>query len=115
MSDMRHASGGAGMGLNGSEFDRLESLPLFNSLGKPSLTALLKSASIKHFSARTFLFTEGDRANALYILMQGSVELFSEHHDRRFTIAVVRAIRPFVLAAIGVQCLSGICTYARSQ
>ena len=89
------------MGLNGSEVDRLESLPLFKSLEKPSLTALMKSASIKHFSARTLLFTEGDRANALYTLMQGSVELFSEHHDRRSTIDVVRAMRPFVLAAIG--------------
>jgi CRP/FNR family transcriptional activator FtrB len=33
--------------------------------------------------------------------MQGSIELFSEHHDRHSTFAVIRAIRPFVLAAIG--------------
>ena len=89
------------MGLIASEVDRLSSLPLFKSLDEPSRTALLKSASIKHFPPRTFLFGEGDRANALYTLMQGSVELFSEHHDRRSTIAVIRPIRPFVLAAIG--------------
>jgi CRP/FNR family transcriptional activator FtrB len=89
------------MGLNGSEVDRLASIPLFKSLREPSLTTLLKSASIKHSPARAPLFAEGDRANALYTLMQGSIELFSEHHDRHSTFAVIRAIKPFVLAAIG--------------
>jgi CRP/FNR family transcriptional activator FtrB len=89
------------MGLNGSEVDRLASIPLFKSLREPSLTTLLKSTSIKHFPARTPLFTEGDRANTLCTLMQGSIELFSEHHDRHSTFAVIRAIRPFALAVIG--------------
>ena len=89
------------MGLTGSEVHRLGSLPLFKSLGEPSLTTLRKSASIKHFPARILLFAEGDRANALYTLMQGSIELYSEHHDRRSTIAVIRTLRPFLLAAIG--------------
>jgi len=91
---------GIAMGLNGSEVDRLASIPLFKSLREPSLTTLLKSASIKHFPARTPLFAEGDRANTLYTLMRGSIELFSEHHDRHSTFAVIRAIRPFTLAAI---------------
>jgi CRP/FNR family transcriptional regulator, transcriptional activator FtrB len=89
------------MGLNGSEVDRLASIPLFKSLREPTLTTLLKSASIKHFPARAPLFVEGDRASTLYTLMQGSIELFSEHHDRHSTFAVIRAIKPFVLAAIG--------------
>jgi CRP/FNR family transcriptional activator FtrB len=74
---------------------------LFKSLQGSSLATLLKFASIKHFPARTVLFAEDDPANALYTLMDGSIELFSEHHDRRSTFAVIRSIRPFVLAAIG--------------
>jgi CRP/FNR family transcriptional activator FtrB len=104
------------MGLAESELDRLGSLPLFRCLGQASLTVLLKSASIKHFPARIALLREGDRANALYTLLQGSVELFSEHHDRRTTIGVIRATRPFMLAAIGDNlCPVSARTLARSD
>jgi CRP/FNR family transcriptional activator FtrB len=49
------------------------------------------------------LFAEADRASSLYTLMEGAIELFSEHDDRRSTIAIIRSMRPFVLAAIAHQ------------
>jgi len=88
------------MALNEADAVQVRSIHLFKSLSDPSLPTLLKSASIKHFPARMVLFSEGDRATTLYTLLQGSIELFSEHHDRRSTIAVIRSIRPFVLASI---------------
>jgi CRP/FNR family transcriptional activator FtrB len=91
---------GTVMALTEAEAVQVPSIHLFKSLSDPSLSILLKSASVKHFPARIVLFSEGDRASTLYTLLQGSVELFSEHHDRRSTIAVIRSIRPFVLASI---------------
>ncbi|MGP0094459.1 MAG: helix-turn-helix domain-containing protein [Xanthobacteraceae bacterium] len=73
---------------------------MFKNVSDPCFLTLLKSASIRHFLPRVPLFTEGDRASALYTLIQGSVELFSEHHDRRSTIAVIRSAKPFVLTSI---------------
>jgi CRP/FNR family transcriptional regulator, transcriptional activator FtrB len=88
------------MALNEAEAATVRSIHLFKGLSEPSLPVLLKSASIKHFPPRIVLFSEGDRATTLYTLLQRSIELFSEHHDRHSTIAVIRSIRPFVLASI---------------
>jgi CRP/FNR family transcriptional activator FtrB len=88
------------MGLNEADAVALRSVQLFKSLSDVSLPALLKSASIKQFPARVDLLSERDRATTLYTLLQGSIELFSEHDDRRSTMAVISSVRPFVLASI---------------
>jgi CRP/FNR family transcriptional activator FtrB len=88
------------MALNEVDAVAVRSIHLFKSVSDPALPTLLKSASIRHFPPRIELFSEGDRATTLYTLLQGSIELFSEHHDRRSTIAVIRSIKPFVLASI---------------
>lgn len=64
---------------------------------------LRKSASIQNFPARTIVFKEGDPATALYTPIQGSVELFNENHVRRFTIAVICPLKPFMLTSIAVD------------
>ena len=86
--------------MNKTDADRVRSIRLFKSVSDASLSALLKLAALRHFPARTPLFNEGDRANSLYTLINGSVELFSERHDRRSTFAVVRSMKPFVLTSI---------------
>jgi CRP/FNR family transcriptional regulator, transcriptional activator FtrB len=83
------------MGLNEADAVALRSVQLFKSLSDVSLPALLKSASIKQFPARVDLLSEGDRATTLYTLLQGSIELFSEHDDRRSTMAVISSVRRF--------------------
>ena len=88
------------MALNKTDAGRVRSIHLFENVSDPYLPTLLKSASIRHFPPRILLFTEGDRATTLYTLLRGSVELFSEHHDRWSTIAVIRSIKPFVLTSI---------------
>jgi signal-transduction protein with cAMP-binding, CBS, and nucleotidyltransferase domain len=84
------------MALSEADAVQVRSIHLFKSLSEPSLPTLLKSASIKQFPARAELLSEGDRATTLYTLLQGSIELFSEHHDRRSSMAV----KHFVLASI---------------
>src|SRR5271165_6885616 len=79
---------------------RARSIHLFDKVTDAYLPTLLKSASIRFFPGRVVLFKEGDRANALYTLMHGSVELFSEPNCRRVTIAIIRSAKPFVLTSL---------------
>jgi CRP/FNR family transcriptional activator FtrB len=88
------------MALSPADANLVKSIPLFKDISDLSLPVVLKSASLRHFPARALLFNEGNRANFLHTLIHGAVELFSEHHDRRSTIAVVRSRKPFVLTSI---------------
>jgi CRP/FNR family transcriptional regulator, transcriptional activator FtrB len=88
------------MALKKTDADRVRSIHLFQNISDRYLPTLLESASIRHFPSRALLFTEGDRASALHTLIEGSVELFSQHHNRRSTIALIRSTKPFVLTSI---------------
>jgi CRP/FNR family transcriptional regulator, transcriptional activator FtrB len=80
--------------------DRIRSIDLFKGVSDLHFQALLRLASVRHVAPRTSLFKEGARPNTLYSLLEGSVELFSEHGDRRRTIEIIRSVRPCVLASI---------------
>jgi CRP/FNR family transcriptional regulator, transcriptional activator FtrB len=82
------------------DVSRLRSIALFSHVSDPHFRTLLRSATLRHLPAQTVLFTESERPTYLYTLIEGSVELFSEHHDRRCTIAVLRSVRPCVLTSI---------------
>jgi CRP/FNR family transcriptional activator FtrB len=86
--------------LHQSDADRVRSIRLFRRMSQTHFNKLLKSASLRDVAARTILFREGERPTALCTLIKGSAELFSEHHDRRSTIGIVRAMSPCVLTSI---------------
>jgi CRP/FNR family transcriptional activator FtrB len=88
------------MALTEADIERIRSIHLFKNVCDASWEALRKSASVRNFLLRTVIFTEGDRATALYLPIQGSVELFNENHVRRSTIAIIRQPRPFILTSI---------------
>ncbi len=88
------------MALNDSDAVRVRSIHLFGKVNDACLPTLLKTASMRFFPARAVLFNEGDRASALYTLIHGSVELFSEPGGRRSTIAIIRSVKPFLLTSI---------------
>ena len=78
----------------------LRSVHLFGKLSEGHLPRLVAASSLHRVAARTVLFAEGDRLDALYVVVHGAVELYSERVDRRFTVAVVRAMRPLALASV---------------
>jgi CRP/FNR family transcriptional activator FtrB len=88
------------MALDKTDVERLRSIHLFNSVSDSLFPALVRTLSIRYSPARARLFAEGDHATALYIPLEGSVELFSENHVRRSTIAVVRSPKPFLVTSI---------------
>lgn len=83
-----------------TDASRMRAIDLFSHVSDAHFRKLLRSASLRHFPARAVLFKEGERPSVLYTLIEGSVELFSQHHDRRCTIAVLRSVKPCVLTSI---------------
>jgi CRP/FNR family transcriptional regulator, transcriptional activator FtrB len=79
---------------------RVRSIRLFKDASESHFQALLRSASVRHSQARSIVFKEGSRPNTLFTLLDGTLELFSEHHDKRRTLAIIRPIKPCVLASI---------------
>jgi CRP/FNR family transcriptional activator FtrB len=90
----------AAMIFRDNDITRLRSIDLFSHMSDAHFRKLSRAASLRHFPARTMLFREGDRPRVLYTLIDGSVELFSQRHDRRCTIAVLRSVKPCVLTSI---------------
>jgi CRP/FNR family transcriptional activator FtrB len=86
--------------LHPNDADRMRSVELFRGVSDAHFHTLLKAASLQHVERRTILFHEGDRPTVLYTLIEGSVELFSEHHQRRCTLGVIRSTKPCVLTSI---------------
>jgi CRP/FNR family transcriptional activator FtrB len=80
--------------------NQVRSVRLFRDLSDRHFRTLMKSASLRVVAPRTLLCREGDRPTVLYTLIEGWVELFAEHHDRRCTIAVNRPIKPCTIASI---------------
>jgi CRP/FNR family transcriptional activator FtrB len=83
-----------------TDITRMRSIELFSHASDAHFRKLLRAASLREFAPRAVLFREGQRPSVLYTLLEGSVELFSQHHDRRCTIAVLRSVRPCVLTSI---------------
>jgi len=83
-----------------NDITRLRSIELFSHMSEAHFHKLARAASLRRFPARAVLFREGERPRVLYTLIDGAVELFSQHHDRRCTIAVLHSIKPCVLTSI---------------
>jgi len=78
----------------------IASLPLLGSASEEHTQKIAAAASLRTASSRTILFAEGSRVEHLFVFVRGSVELFSEQDERRFTISVVRGPRPVEVSSL---------------
>ncbi|HEY6919811.1 MAG TPA: cyclic nucleotide-binding domain-containing protein, partial [Tabrizicola sp.] len=74
-------------------------LPLFRTMLNASFDALMQSARTERFPAGHELIRQGERADFLHVVVEGSVELFADWHGRSTTMAVVQPVGTFILAA----------------
>ena len=56
----------------------LQSIPLFNSLGKRDLTLLMNIIHNRNYLPDEYIFYQGDPGIGLYIIRNGSVEIYRE-------------------------------------
>lgn len=74
-------------------------LPLFRNMMQANFTTLLQAAYAQRFPAGLELIRQGERADFLHVVVDGSVELYADWQGRTTTMAVVRPVGTFILAA----------------
>jgi len=85
------------MGAGGGEFRRIW---LFSGMAEDHVDTLLDAAGVIQLPARAPVFAEGAAAEHLHILLDGTIELFARMGEQESTIALLRPMSAFVLAAV---------------
>lgn len=92
-------------------------LDVFQRCSDETFEELVRPAFLQRFPARVELIREGDPADFLYVVIEGTVEMFAGHSGRETTLAVIRPLGLFVLAAVVTDspCLQSARTLERSR
>lgn len=78
----------------------IRELPLFCDMSEKNFEDLLSAAFLQRFPERVSLITEGDLPDFLYVVVEGSVEMFASHSGNETTIEIMRPVTTFILAAV---------------
>lgn len=92
-------------------------LPLFADMGEEHFADLMRAAYLQTFPPQVDLISEGDRADFLYVVVDGCVELYARSNGRETTMSLVRPVATFILAAVlkDVRYLMSARTTAKSR
>ncbi len=82
-----------------SDYPDIRGLHLFKDMADEHFLSLTRGAYVQNFPPQIELITEGDPSDFLHILLSGSVDLFSTWNGRETSMATVRPISTFILAA----------------
>lgn len=74
-------------------------LELFAGMDQANFETLMRGAYVQNFPPRIELINEGETADFLHIVISGSVDLFSSWNGRETSLATVRPVSTFILAA----------------
>jgi CRP/FNR family transcriptional regulator, transcriptional activator FtrB len=75
-------------------------LRLLRSLSRETHDKLCNGAFLQMFPPSTELVQQGQRADFLHVVVEGSIEVFSSYRDRETTVTVVGPGDCFILAAV---------------
>ena len=82
-----------------SDIPEILKLDLFRNMESTNFDRLMRGAYVQMFPPQVDLTQEGDRADFLHVLMSGSVELYASWNGNDSTMAIVRPVSTFILAA----------------
>lgn len=74
-------------------------LPLFRDMDKNNFDELLGRSYDQTFPAGLEMIRQGDPADFLHVVLDGAVELYGKWGGRECTMAVIRPVSTFILAA----------------
>ncbi len=89
-----------GFMMNEEDVAIIREISLFSSMSDEHFDQLLKLSHLKQSPPQVQIITEGDPADFLHIVLEGTVEMFSSSNDRDTTMLVLRAGSTFILAAV---------------
>ena len=82
-----------------SDRDIVRALPLFCNMEENNFNKLIDAAELHRVPQHAMLITEGTLSNFLYVVIDGSVELFCTHDGHETTIDIMRPSAAFVLTS----------------
>jgi len=77
----------------------IRSLKLFSGMEQDSFERLMRGTYVQNFPPRIELITEGETSDFLHVVLSGSVNLFASWNGRETSMATVRPVSTFILAA----------------
>ena len=83
MNEQLYASSASGSVNDGWLIDALANIPLFAGLERGELARLAAMTVPRSYRGDVVVFTEGDRADTLYIILSGSIKVFRAGDDGR--------------------------------
>lgn len=87
------------LGLPDSDLSEVRSLHLFSGMSDENFIALMRGSYVQNFPPQIDLIEEGDPSDFLHVVLSGSVELYSSWNHRESSMATVRPVSTFILAA----------------
>ncbi|MET3792842.1 helix-turn-helix domain-containing protein [Aquamicrobium terrae] len=81
------------------EKPNLRRLPLFREMMTPTFDSLMQIAYSQSFPAQLELIRQGEYADFLHVIIEGSVELHASWNGRDTVMGIVHPVSTFILAA----------------
>lgn len=82
------------------DIEDMRGLRIFGQVDPKRVNDMLKLSFLQRFPSGVELVREGDPADFLHVVVEGSVEVFSAYRDRETTVAVLGADQCFIMAAV---------------
>ena len=80
-------------------YPEIRALGLFSGMDDAHFRSLMRGAYVQNFPPQIELITEGEPSDFLHVVLSGSVDLYSQWNGRDTSLATVRPISTFILAA----------------
>ncbi len=86
--------------MRGQDLTGVRALPLFATMDEITFDRLAPASFLQLFPTGVQLISEGESADFLHIVVDGSVELFASGNGRETTVAILPPVTAFILAAV---------------
>ncbi|MFK5978768.1 MAG: cyclic nucleotide-binding domain-containing protein [Rhizobiaceae bacterium] len=83
-----------------SDLSEIQTLALFKEMDEDKLATIVRAAYLQNFPVQVQIANEGEDADFLFVVIEGSVELFASANGREATMAMVGPADSFILAAV---------------
>jgi CRP/FNR family transcriptional activator FtrB len=86
--------------LRDRDIEAVRELAPFTAMKPDNFERLVTASYLQRFPKDIVLIEEGDPADMLHIVVEGAVEMYSEHAGRRTTVAIFHPISAIILSAV---------------
>jgi CRP/FNR family transcriptional activator FtrB len=83
-----------------ADIEEIRELPLFRGCTEETFDSLVHAGFLQRFPRGVTLVEEGQRADFLYLVVEGLVEMYATNAGRETVMGFVRPVGAFILAAV---------------